>query len=439
MLEYRPVMGLYNFISLLGIFFLIAFAYLFSTNRRQISWQVVIWGVGIQMLIALFLFIFPAGTKFFLFINDVVVEIMNSALAGAQFVFGRLAVPPGAGGEPSLGFILAFQTFPTIIFFSSLMSVLYFYNIIPRIIKAFAHLFTKLMNVSGAEALCAASNIFVGVESTMTVRPFLKDMTRSELCAVLAAGMATVSSNVLAVYVFSLHDVFPKIAGHLVSASFMSAPAALVMAKVLLPEEGNPKTRGEHIIPQIEKEGSVFEAIIHGANAGVRLIIGIVALLIAVLGFVALGDQALMFLGNKINNFMHLNWDWSFKGILGVIFYPFTLIIGIPPSDAAVLAKIIGERAVVTEVTAYQHLANLISQGIITNPRSIVITTYALCGFAHIASLAIFIGGITAIVPAQAHALAQVGFRALVAATLACLLTAAVAGVFFVDNAVLFG
>ncbi len=435
-------MDIYNFISLLGIFLLIAFAYFFSTNRRQISWPVVIWGVGIQMLLALFLFIFPAGTKFFLFINDLVVWFMNCAFAGAQFVFGRLAVPPGtsgAAGETSLGFILAFQAFPTIIFFSALMSVLYFYNIIPRIIKAFAHLFTKLMNVSGAESLYTASSVFVGVESTMTIRPFLKDLTKSELCTVLTAGMATVSSSMLAVYVFSLHDVFPKIAGHLISASFMSAPAALVMSKILLPEEENPKTLGEHVEPHIEREGSLVEAVINGANSGVRLIVGIVALLVAVLGFVALIDQSLLFLGGKFNGLFHTHWDWSLKGILGIIFYPFTLILGMPPADAGLVAKIIGERAVVTELTAYQDLAGLIAQGAVTNPRSVVIASYALCGFAHVASLAIFIGGITAIVPAKAHVLAQVGFRALVAATLACLLTAAVAGVFFVNNSVLFG
>lgn len=291
-------MDIYNFISLLGIFLLIAFAYFFSTNRRQIHWPVVIWGVGLQMLLALFLFIFPAGTKFFLFINDMVVRFMNCAFAGAQFVFGRLAVAPGttgAAGESSLGFILAFQAFPAIIFFSALMSVLYFYNIIPRIIKAFAHLFTRLMNVSGAESLYTASSIFVGVESTMTVRPFLKDMTTSELCTILTAGMATVSSSMLVVYVFSLHEVFPKIAGHLVSASFMSAPAALVMSKILLPEEEKPKTLGENVKLHVEREASLFEAIINGANAGVHLIVGIVALLVAVLGFVALADQALVF------------------------------------------------------------------------------------------------------------------------------------------------
>jgi concentrative nucleoside transporter, CNT family len=432
----------YNFVSLFGIVLLIAFAYLFSTNRKEINWLVVIWGVGLQMLFALFLFVFPAGTKFFLFINDTVVKVMDSSLAGSKFIFGPLALPPGMTtetGETSLGFILAFQAFPTIIFFSALMSILYFFNIMPKIIKAFAYLFTKLMKVSGAEALCAASNIFVGVESALTVKPFLKDMTRSELCTVLTAGMATVSSSVLAVYVFSLHDTFPNIAGHLVSASFLSAPAALVMSKILLPETEQPKTLGEHVEPHMVREKNLFEAVINGANTGVRLIVGIVALLIAVLGIVALLDQVLGLLGGKINTIFNIQFDWSLKGLLGILFYPFTLLLGIPPADAGVLAKIIGERAVVTELTAYQDLAGILSQGILQNPRLAVITTYALCGFAHVASMAIFIGGVSAIVPERTRTLARVGFRALVAATLACLVTACVAGVFFVKGSFLLG
>jgi len=435
-------MTIYNGISLLGIIILIVFAYALSTNRKAVNWRVVVWGVGLQMFFALFLFVFPAGVKFFLFINDVVVKVMDSSLAGSKFVFGRLALPPGMTnevGETSLGFILAFQAFPSIIFFSALMSILYFLNIMPKVIKAFAYLFTKLMRVSGAESLCAASNIFVGVESALTVKPFLKDMTKSELCTVLAAGMATVSSNVLAVYVFSLQDVFPKIAGHLVSASFLSAPAALAMSKVLLPEEEHPKTLGENVEPHVVHEDNIFEAIINGANAGVRLIVGIVALLIAVLGLVALTDQILLFLGGIINELGHVHIDWSLRGLLGIIFYPLTLVLGIPVADAGILSKIIGERVVVTELAAYQDLAGVIAAGSLSSVRSAVITTYALCGFAHVASMAIFIGGVSALVPEKTKVLAQVGFRALLAATLACLMTACVAGMFFTQGSLLLG
>lgn len=429
-------MDLYNFISLFGLFGLTGFAYLISSDRKNVNWHVVVWGISLQMLFAWFLFVFPAGIKFFLWINNAVVTLMNSSVAGAEFVFGPLARPSGQG---SIGFILAFQALPTIIFFSALMSILYFYNIIPRIIKAFAFLFTRLMKVSGAESLCAASNIFVGVESVITVRPYLKDMTKSELCTVLTAGMATVASNVLALYVFSLQDIFPNIAGHLVSASFLSAPAALAMSKVLLPETGYPKTLGENVDAYVEKDSSVFEAIINGAMAGMRLIVGIVALLIAVLGLVALADQLFSFFGSFINHLFSINFDWRLKSILGYLFYPFTLLLGIPLSDAPILAQIIGERVVVTEVTAYRDLAVVVSQGTLTHPRSAVIATYALCGFAHVASLAIFIGGVAAIAPGKTKELAQVGFRALVAATLACLMTGCIAGVFYTRGSILLG
>jgi len=415
-------MEFYNFVSLFGIAFFIALAYVLSTDRRRVNWHVVVWGLSLQMLMAWFLFVFPAGVKFFMIINSAVVKIMDSGLVGARFVFGSLALSPGTqlDGQQSTGFILAFQALPLIIFFSALMSILYFLNIMQRIIKAFAYLFTKLMRVSGAESFCAASNIFVGVESILTIKPYLKNMTKSELCTVLAAGMATVSSSMLAVYVFSLKELFPSIAGHLVCASFLSAPAALAMSKVLLPETGSPETLGEAINPEVSVDNNLIEAIINGSQAGAKLVFGIVALLIAVLGLVALMDQILSLIGL-----------WSLKDILGYVFYPFTVILGIPPSDAVYLSKIIGERVIVTELTAYQDLAKLMAQDILQHPRSAVITTYALCGFAHVASMSIFIGGISALVPEKIPILSEVGFKALLAATLACLLTACVAGVYF--------
>ncbi len=435
-------MNLYNLISLLGIFILVFFGWLISSSRREINWHVVVWGIGLQLLIAWFFFIVPSGTQLLLFCNDVVVKILDSSVAGARFVFGPLAIPPGsisAEGEKSLGFILAFQVFPSIIFFSSLMSLLYFFNIIPKVIKSFAYLFTKLMKVSGAESLCTASNIFVGVESALTVRPFLKDMTRSELCTVLTAGMATISSNVMALYVFSLKDVFPNIAGHLVSASLLSAPAALMMSKLLVPETEKPKTLGESIDIVYEKESSIFEAVINGAMSGGRLIFGIVVLLMAVLGLVALGDQVLIFLGNKINLLLHIQFDWSLKSLLGILFYPFTFVLGVPFEDVKLLAQIIGERVVLTEVVSYRDLAKALADGTIAHPRSAIVASYALCGFSHFASLAIFIGGLSALVPEKTKVLAQVGFRALIASTLACLITGCVAGVFLTDSALLFG
>ncbi len=435
-------MDIYNLVSFAGIFVLIGFAWVLSAEKKNMNWRVIGWGIGLQILIAFFIFIIPVGSKLFLVVNDVVVEVLDSASAGAKFVFGRLALAPGETsetGEESLGFILAFQTFPTIIFFSALIAILYYFKIMPLIIRGFAYVFTKLMRISGAESLVAAGNIFVGIESTLTVKPYLSRMTRSELCTILTAGMATVASNVLARYVFSLKSVFPEIAGHLVSASLLSAPAALVMSKIILPERETPETLGVHVRPYYEKENNLFEAIINGANAGVKMIVGIVALLIAVLGLVALVDLLLSTIGTYI---FGLETELSLKTIFGYIFYPFTIILGVPASDAGVISKIIGERVIVTEVVAYKDLAIALEENLLRHPRrSAVITTYALCGFAHLASMAIFVGGVSALAPDRTRNIGGAALRALLAATLACLLTGCVAGTFFTEGraSILFG
>lgn len=426
-------MELYNFISLFGIVILAGLGYCLSSNRKIINWHIVVWCVGFQLLFAWFLFVFPAGVKIFFFLNDVVIKLIDSSLAGARFLFGPLAIPPGQG-ETSLGFIFAFQVFPSIIFFSSLMSIFYFFNILPWVVKMFARIFTRLMNISGAESVCAVSNIFVGIESAFTVRPYLKDMTKSELCVVLTTGMASVSSNVLAIYVFSLRDVFPNVAGHLISATFLSAPAAVMMSKIIMPETSSPKTLGVNIEPHIDREESLFEAIIAGANNGVKLIVGIVSLLIAILGLVALTDQLFGFIGQKVCSVLNCTGNWSLDSLCGFIFYPFTLIIGIPIEDAPVISKIIGERLIVTELTAYQNLATVIKAGLVQNERSVVVATYALCGFAHLASMAIFVGGVSALVPEKTKELADLAVRSLIAATLSCLMTGCIAGVYFVNG-----
>lgn len=427
----------YNLISFLGIFILAGFAWLCSSNKKLINWRVIFWGVLLQLIFALFIFVVPAGAKFFLFINKIVVAILDSATAGTKFVFGRLALPPGTTsetGETSLGSFLAFQALPTIIFFAALVGALYYLKILPLIIRGFSTVFTKLMRISGAESLCASSNIFVGVESSLIVKPHLKDMTRSELTTILSAGMGTIASTVLALYVFTLQEQLPTIAGHLVSASFLSAPAAVMMSKIITPETDKPKTLGINIQPFYKKEDNLIMAIINGANSGLRLLGGIISLLIAFLGIIALIDLFLGWSGGYINNWFGLNIEWSLSGLTGYIFYPFTLILGVPPSDAFEVAKIIGERTFSTEVVSYQHLSQKIAEGVIQNPRSIIITSYALCGFAHFASLAIFVGGIGALAPERIKDLSRVGLRALLAATLACLMTGAIAGVFITQG-----
>lgn len=433
-------METYNLVSFSGIIILLGFAWLCSAHKKQMNWRVILWGTGIQLLFAFFIFVLPAGAKIFLFINDLVIKVLDSASAGTRFVFGRLALPPGTAsetGEESLGFILAFQGLATIVFFAALMGILYYLRIMPLIIRGFAYIFTRLMRISGAESLCASSNIFVGAESALTIRPHIARMTLSELTTILTAGMATVASNVMAMYVFMLKEQFPTIAGHLVSASILSAPAALIMSKILLPETGTPETMGIHVKPEYAKDSNIIEATINGAHAGVKLIVGIVALLLAFLGIVALIDLILSSAGNWINSLVGVKIDWTLKGLLGYLFYPFTLIIGIPLQDAVELSKIIGERTVVTEVTAYQDLAVILSKDILQHPRSAIICTYALCGFAHVASLAIFIGGISALAPERTRDLSTLGPRALLAATLACLMTAAVAGTFYNQGSIL--
>jgi CNT family concentrative nucleoside transporter len=435
-------MDIYNLVSFFGMFVLVGVAWLLSADRKNMNWRAIYWGAGLQLLIALFVFVVPAGTKAFLVVNDVVVKVLDSAGAGAKFVFGRLAVPPGQPSEPgqeSLGFILAFQAFPTIIFFSALIAILYYYRVMPLVIKAFAYVFTRLMRISGAESLVTASNIFAGVESNLTVKPYLARMTQSEICTLLTAGMATVSSNVLALYVFSLKDVFSTIGGHLVSASLLSAPAAIVMSKVIMPEREKPETLGVNVQPYYEKESSLFEAVINGANAGAKMIVGIVALLIAVLGLVALADLALGAVGAQINTWFHLTWHWSLKAICGYIFYPFALVMGVPPSDAGIVSRIIGERLIVTEVVSYNDLAAAMQKGLLAHPRSAVITAYALSGFAHLASMSIFVGGVSALAPQRIKNIGSVAVRALMAATLACFMTACVAGTFFTEGSILLG
>ena len=429
-------MNINNVISFSGIFVLMGVAWALSADRRNMNWRLIGWGVGLQLAVALFIF------EVFLLVNDVVVSIIDAAGAGARFVFGRLALGPGQtndSGEESLGFILAFQGFPTIIFFSSLIAILYYLRVMPRIIKAFAWVFTRLMRISGAESLVAASNIFVGVESLLIVRPHLPRMTASETCTILTAGMATVASNVLALYVFSLQDQFPMIAGHLVSASLLSAPAALVMSKILLPEGEHPETLGKNVEPYYERDDSLFETIINGANAGVKMIVGIAALLIAVLGLVALVNLALGAVGNWVNPIFGWEGHWSLEALFGYLFYPIALVLGVPHSDAGTVSRIIGERLIVTEVTAYGDLGAALKEGLLMHPRSAVITTYALCGFAHIASMSIFVGSLCALAPQRSKTIGPIAVRALIAANLACLMTACVAGTFFTEGSILLG
>jgi CNT family concentrative nucleoside transporter len=415
--------------SLGGLFVLMFLAWVVARDRKHINVRLILTGLLFQCVFAFIIFRLPAGVVIFSWLNDAVLRVISFAKEGMVFVFGPLAISPGEKGpmgETSPGFILAFQVLPSIVFFSSIVSLLYFLKVIPAIIAVFSKVFTYLMRISGAEALCASSNMFVGIESAVTVRPYIQNMTKSELCTVLTAGMGTIASTVLALYVSFLHNAFPSIAGHLLSASVISAPAAIIMSKFVVPETETPKTLGISIPVEPDSRSTTWiESIINGANDGVKLCVGIITLLLAFLGLLSMGNWFLGFVGDKL-----FGVPLSFQLLLKVLCYPLAVVMGIPLQDAGPVATLLGERTIVTEVVAYQHLNQFIQDGTLTNTRSITIVSYALCGFAHVASLAIFVGGFAALAKERAKDLAQVGFRALYAATLACLMTGCIAGLF---------
>jgi len=409
-------MDRYNIISISGLFLCMLLAWACSTNHRRLNLRLIAWGLALQLIVGALIFMVPASQHVFLRLNDWILKLLEAAQAGQKFVFGSLA------DSKAVGFVLFTQAFPIVIFFSALMGLLYFWRVMPLIICGFARLFTRLMRVSGAESLCTASNIFVGIESVTAIRPYLPRMTRSEYCTILTAGMATVASSTMGIYVLFLADTFPTIAGHLIAASIMSAPAALLMSKLVVPEEEHPVTLGLDVHMEPPEESSWIDAIVSGAMAGLKLVGGIVALLVAFLGLLALVD---LLIGALTGGHQ------SLIAILGYCFYPLALAMGIPPSDAPFAANLLGQRLIMTEVPAYQNLALGIRTGQMTDPRTAVIIAYALCGFAHIASLAIFVGGIVSLAPERRKDIVAVGPRALLAATLACLMTGAVAGLFF--------
>ncbi len=423
-------------ISFVGLFVLMALAWALATSRRVVNWRLLAWGLGLQLAFGAFVFQVPAGRELFGAINTVIAQVFQAAMAGPRFVFGPLALGPGesdpAVGQ-SVGFILAFQALPAIIVVSAVIAILYHYGVMQLLVRGFAWLFARAMRLSGAESLCAACNIFVGIEASLAVRPFLRGMTRSELAVVLTTGLATVASNVMGAYYFFLKDQFPSIAGHLVSATLIVTPAALIMSKLMVPETETPPTLGRDVQPHFERDDNVFVAVINGAGSGLQLIFGIVALLIAVVGLMGIANLGL----GAASTAGGAAAPWTLQQLLAYPFYPLAWLMGVPWSEVPVVANLLGQRLVLTEFASYPGLAAAMKDHLISN-RSAVITAYALCGFAHLPSLAIFVGGTAALCPERKRDLALVGIRALIAATLACLMAGCIAGLFFSGESVLF-
>lgn len=411
--------------SALGFMVFLGISWLLSNNRRRVAWKTIGSGVALQLLIGLIIFRLPVSHRVLLWLNDAVVALLNASKSGSVFLFGPLAASPGEQG--SVGFILVFQVLPVVIFFAAITSLLYHLGVLQLFVRLFAKLFHRTMKISGAESLSSAANIFVGVESALVVRPYLAKMTRSELLLVLTTGLATVASSSLGVYVAFLSPLFPGVAGHLLSASILAIPASVVVSKLLVPETETPETLAA-VPPEDESNRSrnLISALIEGAMEGVKLAAGICALLIAILGVVALIDKLL----GVGSSWFGMSEPLSFVRILSWVFYPFAYLLGLQSGDVPMAARLLGERVILTEVVSYNHLAQLISSGQMTNPRSVVILTYALCGFTHVAAVAIFVGGTAALAPSRRDDLASLGLRALLAATLATLMTGCIAGIF---------
>ena len=424
----------YQLISFLGFLALVLIAYALSSNRREVKWRPIGVGLLLQLAIGLIVFRLPFSRRIFVELNDLVMAMLDASKAGTSFLLGPLAA--GIGETGSIGFILAFQALPIAIFFSALVAALYHLRVMQPLIRIFAKLFHRTLGISGAESLSSASNIFVGVESALVVRPYLASMTRSELMMLMTSGMATVASTTLGIYVAFLSKSFPQIAGHLISASIISIPAAAVISKILLPETLIPET-----IKAIPKEdestraGNLMSAIIGGAMDGLRLVAGISALLIAGLGMISLLDKLLLL----PSRWLGLSTPLSITKIMTLTFYPFAILLGVVPADTAEAARLLGERVIMTEVIPYQELAVMATTGQLTDPRTVVILSYALCGFAHFASAAIFVGGTAALEPSRRDDLASVSLRALLAATLATLMTGCIAGIFSTGAEVVLG
>jgi CNT family concentrative nucleoside transporter len=416
---------IHHFVSAAGFFAFAGVAWLFSAHRRKVQWKTVVWGMGLQLATGLLIFRLPGSHRIFLWLNDAVLALLDVSKSGTSFLLGPLAAGPGEQG--SIGFILLFQVLPVAIFFSAFTAALYHLRVLQIIVRVFAKIFHRTMGTSGAESLCGAANIFVGVESALVIRPYLARMTRSELLTTLGTGMGTVASSTLGIYVAFLTGLFPQIAGHLLSASIIAIPAVIVTTKLLLPETEAPETLSD--VPPEDPETrsrNLMSAIIGGAMDGVKLAAGISALLIAMLGLVALVDRIL----GAVSGWLGMGSPLTLVKILGWIFYPLAAMLGIARADIAEASQLLGERVILTEVVSYQDLARMVSAGQLTDPRTVVILSYALCGFAHIASVAIFVGGTAALAPSRRDDLAALGMRALLAATLATLMTGCVAGIF---------
>ena len=413
-------------ISLLGLFAMVGIAWLLSTHRDRVPWRVIAWGIGLQVSFGLFVMKTELGLRLFAVLNDLVLALLGFTAQGTEFIFGDFA---------SEKFTIAINVLPTLIFFSSLMTILYHLGIMQRLVGVFAWIMRRTMRTSGPETLSVAANTFVGqTEAPLMIAPFIAKMSMSELTAVMTGGFATVAGGVLAAYVGLLKGVFPDIAGHLIAASVMSAPAALVIAKVMWPETEESESKEDLVAKVDSSDANIIDAAARGAYEGMKLALNVGAMLLAFIALIALGNALLGLPFQLYNDWMGLEGasavvPLTFQQILGWLFWPFAFLIGVPVAECSTVATFLGEKIVLTEFIAYLHLYESLSEGVAQlSPRTVVIASYALCGFANFGSIGIQIGGIGGIAPERRHDLARLGLRAMFGGMLASLMTAAVAG-----------
>jgi len=402
-----------QYTGILGVIILLGIAYLLSNNRSLIDKNIIFWGLGLQISFAFIILKTPLGKSLFSYLNNIIVKLISFADAGSDFLFTSFI--PDIGYHVAL-VNFAFRALPVIIFFSSLIAVTYYFGIIQFIIKRISFIMEKTMKTSGAETLSVSANIFVGqTEAPILIRPFIASMTKSELMAVMVGGFATVAGSVMALYVSWLNNI-PNIAGHLLAASVMSAPAALMIAKIIYPETESPKTISSKSIIMKTKDTNAMDAIGRGATDGIKLAANVAAMLIAFISMVAMVNFILGF-GNT-----------SLQEILGILFKPIAWSMGVPWEEAKIVGTLMGEKIVLTELIAFGDLSNFIENNTLSE-RSSIIASYALCGFANFGSIGIQLGGIGSMAPERRSDLSNLVIKAMIGGALASWLTASIAGV----------
>jgi concentrative nucleoside transporter, CNT family len=404
-----------RFTGILGLLTMLTLAYIFSTNRRAIRVKTVAWGLGLQIAFAIFVLRVDFGRHLFQVIGDAANRVLAYSYVGSEFIFGDLGKQ-----HSNVGFIFAFQVLPVVIFICAFFAILYHIGIMQLIIRIAAWLMTRIMGASGAESLNVAASIFMGqTEAPVTIRPFLPDLTRSELMTVMTSGMAHVSGSIMAAYF-----AFGAEPRHVLSAVIMTAPGTILVSKMLVPETEQPRTAGKVVMPEgeeeKEKKENLLGAIARGTSDGLHMALNIGAMLIAFLALIALLD------GIMGGIHRHIGWfPSSLESVLGVLLSPVAWVIGIPWHDCGVIGNLLGTRMVLNELVAFSMLG---PQRAALDPRSFTIATFALCGFANLSSIGIQIGGIGALAPNRKGDLAKLGIRAMLAGTMANLMSASIAG-----------